>query len=158
MILRTRVIVFVLVAAALSIFRPMPVDAGSSIDKVAAANQAFYQAFSNRDSNEMSQVWHHGPGSRMIGPRSAAVTEGWPAVSHGWQKVFDGFQEITISMPQPSIRAGERVAWVVGLESVKGVRTNGEPFEAAVLATNVFEKTDGTWKMVHHHASLPQRD
>ena len=132
-----------------------PAVAGSAEDEVAAANSAFYEAFSRQDAAAMAAAWSGGPAVRMIGPRASAIVEGSEAVRGGWQRVFDMFSEVSISMANPHIRAGSQAAWVVGLETVEGIRGNGDEFQATVLATNVFEKRDGKWVMVHHHASLP---
>jgi hypothetical protein len=61
-------------------------------------------------------------------------------------------------MATPSVRMNGETALVVGIEVARGKRVNsGEIVEFAALTTNVYEKRDGRWLMVHHHGSrVPQ--
>lgn len=132
-----------------------PIATADDRDQVAAANEAFYAAFSEQDLDRLSELWAHGPQARMIGPRAKAIVEGWESVHADWKDVFGAYKQIALTMPTPQVRAGSSVAWVVGTEEVEGTRSSGEEFRASVMATNVFEKVDGRWLMVHHHVSLP---
>jgi ketosteroid isomerase-like protein len=56
-------------------------------------------------------------------------------------------------MGDPRITVRQDAAWVVGIETVRGRRPNGDAVDAATLATNILVKQDGRWLMAHHHAS-----
>jgi ketosteroid isomerase-like protein len=74
-----------------------------------------------------------------------------------WEATFDRFADISVSMQDPQIRINENVAWVVGLEEVRGKLKNGETAVFTALTTNMFEKTGGRWLVVLHTTSrVPQ--
>lgn len=127
------------------------------VDDVTVANEAFYDAFSARDMAQMDAVWAHEAYVRVIYPTSTEIDAGWDAVRAHWQDAFDLFSEIGISMPEPDVRAGDQVAWVVGLEQVQARLASGEDVSFTTMATNVFERSGDKWLMVHHHASAPTR-
>jgi ketosteroid isomerase-like protein len=45
------------------------------------------------------------------------------------------------------------IARVAGLERVRGKMKDGTVFAFTALATNIYEKRDNKWLIVHHHAS-----
>ena len=49
------------------------------------------------------------------------------------------------------VAAGE-LAWVTCTENILS-DTDGRVGVTSILATNVFERDGGAWRMVHHHAS-----
>jgi ketosteroid isomerase-like protein len=50
------------------------------------------------------------------------------------------------------IQVAGDVAWVLCMENINNQK-DGETQETQVLATNLYERTDGRWLMVHHHGS-----
>jgi ketosteroid isomerase-like protein len=44
------------------------------------------------------------------------------------------------------------LAWVTCTENILS-ETDGRVGVTSILATNLFERADGGWRMVHHHAS-----
>jgi ketosteroid isomerase-like protein len=48
--------------------------------------------------------------------------------------------------------AGE-AAWVLVLEELDAALTGGQRLQVVLLATNVFVREGGAWKLSHHHAS-----
>jgi ketosteroid isomerase-like protein len=115
-------------------------------DEVAVleANDGFYRAFTERDAAAMDDVWAH---ERPI----TCVHPGWDllvgreAVMTSWQAIFgnDGSPPIQCLRPRAWITGD--ASYVVCLESSGG----GPP---ALVATNMFVREGGRWRMVHHHA------
>lgn len=107
-----------------------------------AANEAFYQAFSARDLEAMKAVWAQRAPTACIHP-------GWgPLVER--DKVIESWAEILSGPNSPRITChGARAfqfgdsAFVICFEAVQG---------AYLIATNVFVKEDGAWRLVHHQA------
>ena len=130
-----------------------PVMAQETTDDVKAINDAFYEAFSQRDMAKMGQVWSHEPYIRNINPNGKEILSGWEAVSAHWLSVFERFNPITITMENADIRLGPQVAWVVGQETFQATMEGDKQMTLKVLATNVFEKVNGQWLLVHHHGS-----
>jgi hypothetical protein len=42
---------------------------------------------------------------------------------------------------------------VTGIEKIGGKMKDGKEFALKALGTNIYEKRNGRWLMVHHHAS-----
>jgi len=128
----------------------------SEIDAVQAANQAFYSAFSARDVAAMQKVWSSDAGIQNIGPANKSVTMGWDKIGKGFEGLFDTYLELTASM-EPQIKIVGAVAWATGIEQVQRKDKAGATTSAKNLVTNIFQKQDGRWLMVHHHSSrIPQ--
>jgi ketosteroid isomerase-like protein len=49
------------------------------------------------------------------------------------------------------------IAWVSGIEKAKRKNKAGETSSGSNMGTSIFQKQDGRWFMVYHHASpMPQ--
>lgn len=128
----------------------------SDLDAVKAANQAFYTALSGRDVAAMQKVWSSDPGITNIGPGSKTVAVGWDAIGKGFEGTRDAFPELKVTM-EPRVQIVGAVAWTSGIEQTQRKDKAGVASTGANLATNIFQKQDGRWLMVHHHASrMPQ--
>jgi len=125
----------------------------SDMEAVKAANQAFYAALSARDIRAMEKVWSRKPDIRNIGPRSKAIDVGWDGLKKGLETVFDAFPELTVSEEQIHIRIRGQVAWVSGIEKAQRKTKTGETQTGTNFGTSIFEKQEGRWLMVYHHAS-----
>jgi ketosteroid isomerase-like protein len=125
----------------------------ADVEKVRAANQAFYEAFSAKDLQKVEQLWAHEPYVRALGPRSQDFRTGWEGVRGHWQEVFTRFEQVAIAMEGPQIQVRDRVAWVSGLEKLEGRLAGGQTVTVVTLATRVLEKKGDAWLTVHHHGS-----
>jgi len=109
---------------------------------VLQANARFYDAFAKRDVDAMDALW-----ARTL--PVACIHPGWSALK-GRARVLASFRGILGSDDSPKIHPTEptvclygEVAFVICYENVPRGR---------LLATNVFAREDGDWKMVHHQA------
>ena len=126
------------------------------LDAVKAANQAFYTALSAGDVTAMRKVWSSDRDITGIGPGSKAVTVGWDALGKGFEETRDTFPDLKATM-EPRIKIVGAIAWASGVEQTQRKDKSGTVVSGANLATNIFQKQDGHWLMVHHHASrMPQ--
>lgn len=107
-----------------------------------AANQAFYEAFQRRDYAAMEALWARRAPVACIHP-------GWdPLFSR--ETVLESWRAILASPRQPAVACSRarphllgEAAYVVCVESIGG---------ADLVATNVFVREDGAWRLVHHQA------
>jgi ketosteroid isomerase-like protein len=120
---------------------------------VLAANEAFNSAFSQLNGGAMEATWAHDGTVTIIHPISKEPLVGWDAVRGSWQGTLSRYKEVSINMPPSAVGIVGNAAWVIGVEDFKGVRPNGDKNEFRALTTNIFEKRDGRWLMVHHHGS-----
>jgi len=110
---------------------------------VLAANQAFYDAFAARDLTAMDALW----------ARRAPVTcvhPGWQAL-RGRDAVLASWHGILHGPNPPAIRCADATAHLLGDAAVV-VCTERLP-GVELVATNVFVREDGTWRLAQHHAS-----
>ena len=110
------------------------------------ANGAFYSAFERGDTEALVEVWAHThevlcahPGRRPL--------RGWADVLHSWQLIIGAGNQPQVILTDETVTVRGDVAWVTVTENMlTGGRT------AVAAAINVFERVDGRWLMVGHHA------
>ena len=86
-----------------------------------------------------------------------------PPLQHRGDAVREGLEEwfptfvgpIGYDIRDLTIIAGGEVAFSRSLNRISGKRTNGETTDVWVRATVCFGKIDGSWMVVHEHASVP---
>jgi ketosteroid isomerase-like protein len=138
-------------------------QSASDVADVSAANTAFYTAFSALDAAAMEKVWAHESYVTSIGPRSKVVLTGWVAVLDSSKNFMTALLK-TVDVAHRSVipvdtqtHINGTVAWIVGQESVSNRLKDGTEVTGTNFVTNIFEKRDGHWLMVSHHAqTLPQ--
>ncbi len=108
------------------------------------ANDAFYRAFARRDVAAMEALWADDVPVTCVHPGWDAI-RGREAVMDSWRSVLRG--------NAPDVRCGKAsahvagdVAWVICRERIP----DGPP----LVATNVFVRSGGAWRMCHHQAGL----
>lgn len=125
------------------------------IDAIKAADQAFYAALSARNISGMASVWADKPYVICIGPRSQAMNVGWDAVKKYWEWAFDFFSQMRAFKSEAHLQTGGKLAWVVGVEhAMLKLRSGGELLKFDAFSTHVFEKENGKWLLVSHHAQV----
>ncbi len=113
-------------------------------DKQAAlfANQAFYQAFSNGDADAMDALWAKGVPVACIHPGWAPLA-GRADIMESWRAILSNENRPAIQCHGGQAFLYDGVAFVICYEEVN---------EDFLVATNVFVRENGMWKMVHHQA------
>lgn len=120
---------------------------------VIAANQEFYEAFEALDIDRMAACWHQGDDVRCIHP-GWDVMVGWPRVSRSLMAIFANSGYIQFFLTDVQVQVDQELAWLTCAENIlSGEQAKREVQDAKVLATNVFRRIDGAWRMVHHHGS-----
>ena len=113
----------------------------SDRDEVLFANEAFYLCFAGGDAEGMDGVWARGAAVTCIHPGWEALS-GRDAVMASWRSIIEaGSPNIQCSAPEVSLYGD--AATVICFEDVDG---------GFLIATNVFVREEGTWRMVHHQA------
>jgi ketosteroid isomerase-like protein len=121
---------------------------------VRAVNDGFYKALSAGSIEGIAAACAHDEDVTALHENSREVAVGWQAVLASWKAVpFDAFAELSVVMADPVITVSGPVARVVGFEKVRGKMKDGQDFAWTALGTNIYEKRDGKWLIVHHHAS-----
>ncbi len=124
---------------------------GSDIEAVRAANLAFYTAFSSLDIQQMAGVWEHTERTLCVHPGWRALS-GWQAIGESWESIFNNTTLMHFNITGARVVIEGDSAWVCCTENVTTV-LDGRAAEFAIQATNVFVRTEGRWRLVHHHGS-----
>jgi len=119
--------------------------------EVEEANARFYRAFESLEISQMEQVWARGENVRCIHP-GWCLLSGWGAVRQSWEAIFKDSREMRFSIGDVDVHAEGDLAWVTCTENILS-HARGQIAVTALLATNIFERVDGEWLMVHHHSS-----
>lgn len=112
------------------------------------AEAAFYEAFESGDLQAMMEVWADDDQIVCIHP-GAPRLEGVSEVRESWRQIFASAEHVSVERIdahyiQDALLAIHQLREVVDVEHSAA---------AVILATNIFQLTDGGWRMVLHHAS-----
>ena len=126
--------------------------AGLDLEAVTAVNQAFYEAFETADVERMSSVWDDRDPEALV-----CVHPGWPAlrgraqVLRSWSAVMatTDYVQFVLSDVQVSIEGDTAVVSCTENVLTSVADMNG----GTVVATNVFRRRPGGWRLTVHHGS-----
>jgi len=120
-------------------------------EKVLDANQNFYSALQDLNLEEMEAAWLQENWVRCVHP-GWNLLEGWEAVRESWQQIFENTHFMRIAIGIQAVHVENSAAWVCCTEKISTVAE--DHFESVyVQTTNIFERRNGAWFLVHHHAS-----
>ncbi len=121
----------------------MPDRSRGAARDVLVANQAFYKAFASRDLEGMETLW-------ATGVPVACIHPGWN-VLRGRDLVIASWRSILGSDSSPDVMCGNASAHVLGESAF--VICEEQVAEDVLIATNVFVRERGGWKLAHHQAA-----
>jgi ketosteroid isomerase-like protein len=121
------------------------------VTQVLEVNANFYRAFESLDIRRMAAVWARGDHVRCVHP-GWSLLSGWEAVKASWELIFSNTKEIRFTLTDVRVQIRGTVAWVILTENLLS-QVQQDVTATSILATNIYEKTNGAWQMVHHHAS-----
>ncbi len=115
-----------------------------SVDEVEvlAQNRAFYAAFRQRDLDSMDGLWAQRA-------KVSCVHPGWQPL-RGREQVMASWRAILGQASVPQIRSEDASAHVFG--DTAFVLCEELVGEGRLVATNVFVREEGDWRLVHHQA------
>lgn len=124
---------------------------------VAAANLAFYRALEARNLAQMEQVWLNAESASCVHPGWHRL-DGWEEIRRSWENIFGNSRPWTVSCEDIRIGVAGDLAWVTCIEVITPFGGDEVEDAARMLATNLFGRMDGRWRLVHHHASASPGD
>ena len=116
-------------------------------EDVLVANSRFYDAFAKRDADAMDALWARTHPVACIHPGWSAL-RGRARVLASWRGILGNSDAPRVRCSDPTVHRIGEVAFVICYEHVPGAR---------LLATNIFAREDGDWRMVHHQAGPASR-
>lgn len=115
-------------------------------------NAALYEALETADVERMSAVWDDADPDALV-----CVHPGWPAL-HGrtqvlrsWSAVMAGTDYVQVVLSDVRIAVEGDTAVVSCTENV--LTSVADMLGGSVVATNVFRRRPGGWRLVLHHGS-----
>jgi ketosteroid isomerase-like protein len=119
--------------------------------EVYKANEAFYHAFESLDIKQMEKIWAREGYIQCVHP-GWGVLRGQENVMASWRKIFENTEEMLFMLTEVRIEIKDSLAWVTLYENIT-TQAGEEVVTGAVLTTNIFEKHNGQWLIIHHHGS-----
>ena len=113
-----------------------------AVDAAMAANEAFYDAFNQKDIDAMAAVWAESDDVSCVHPGWNLLL-GREAVLESWRNILTNPAQPRIVMGGASVKLRGAVAIIICRELVGG---------SPLVATNVFILQDEAWKLLHHHS------
>jgi ketosteroid isomerase-like protein len=118
-------------------------DSLTDIDAVLNANLDFYRAFNERSLKTMEALWAKNAPVLCVHP-------GWTAVT-GRESVLQSWRAILANPDSPRVMCHDDRAFLYG--DIAIVQCEEELDSGHLVATNMFVREDGDWKLIHHQAS-----
>ncbi|HLI21355.1 MAG TPA: nuclear transport factor 2 family protein [Stellaceae bacterium] len=112
-------------------------------DTVLSANLEFYRAFNDRDAWAMDALWAKDAPVNCVHP-------GWTALA-GRTAVIQSWRNILANPDAPHVMVHDDRATVYGEVAI--VQCEEELDFGHLVATNMFIREAGAWKLIHHQAS-----
>ncbi len=131
-----------------------PERAGDAAD-VEAVNAAFYVAFESADLDTMTGLWIDDPETLCVHPGALPV-RGTAAINRSWALIMANTPYIQFFLTDVEVSVLHDVASVTCTENVltaAEMTDDGSFHGAKAVATNVFVRTGGDWRLWIHHAS-----
>ena len=118
-------------------------DSLTDIDAVLQANLDFYHAFNDRSVKAMEALWSRTAPVLCVHP-------GWNALA-GHDPVIQSWRAILTNPDAPHVMVHDDRAFLYGDLAI--VQCEEELETGHLVATNMFIRENGAWKMIHHQAS-----
>jgi ketosteroid isomerase-like protein len=118
---------------------------------VLEANAAFYRAFEALDLARMREVWLRAPYIKCVHPGWGLLV-GWGPVMESWERIFAGTLQMRFLLSGVQVEVKGDLAWVVVTEHLESHQRDGK-VTTQVQATNLFERREDRWFLIHHHGS-----
>jgi len=123
--------------------------------EVEQVNGEFYAAFERGDLDAMTEIWLDDPNTLCIHP-GAEPLRGAASITRSWALIMANVPYIQFFLTDVQVTVHEDVASVTCTENVLTAteQTAQDSFTGAkAIATNVFVRTEDTWRLWIHHAS-----
>jgi hypothetical protein len=125
----------------------------ADIEGVKAASKAFYAAL-NTGPEVMLKVYAKTPYVAYVNPAMKTRAVGWDNVKSTVEGSWVAVPTRAVAMTNSSIQVRGSLAWEIGDELGSVKTKDGTQLKIDSAVVNVYEKIDGQWLIVSHHAQL----
>jgi len=120
--------------------------------EIEAQNRRYYDAFQSLDIDAIDRLWWREEASSCIHP-GWDLRQSWALVRESYEEIFANTKSIRFALGAVRIRVLGDLAYVTCVENLVSEEQEAGDYLGAVLATNIFERRRGEWRLIHHHAS-----
>ena len=131
----------------MSMTQPEP----ETVEEIKAANQRFYDAFSDLDIAGMDRVWENSDRAMCVHPGWVPLI-GWDAVRQSWERIFENTALMQFQARYLNVVVQGEFGCVTCVEAITSV-VQGRATNFSTFATNIFARYEDGWRMIAHHAS-----
>jgi ketosteroid isomerase-like protein len=109
--------------------------------------------------DQIKGIWLESENDLLIGTESNEKLEGWNEIQDALKKQFRTFHETLISITDQSIWISEdgKIAWFYEELNYNFVFEDQAMEFKGIRVTGVLKKTEGKWRMVNQHLSVPAK-
>jgi ketosteroid isomerase-like protein len=100
---------------------------------------------------QLKALWKHEDNVVCIHP-GWDLFRGWLAIRESWLTIFRNTHMIKFIITNTKVRLFNNITVVVCLENIETL-VNEKIVRLGVIATNIFERMENRWLLIHHHSS-----
>ena len=129
----------------------------STVDEVREASKKFYAGLNrmaNGEKDTLAAAWSNNGSATAMHPIGGREI-GWKEVEKSFNQVAKLASEGKIELKDQLIQVLGDVAYEVGIEKAQ-FKLGGQMVKDEIRVTNIYQKENGSWKMVHHHTDIAQ--
>jgi ketosteroid isomerase-like protein len=127
----------------------------SNVEEVREASKKFYEGLNrmaNGESNTLASAWLQNDNATAMHPIGGRDV-GWKEVENSFNQVAGVASDGKVELKDQLIRVLGDAAFEVGIEKAQ-FKIAGEEVKGEIRVTNIYQKENGSWKMVHHHTDI----
>ena len=121
-------------------------------DEVRKASEQFYAALNrmaNGESGTMTEIWSQSASATTMHPIGGREV-GWDAIRASFDQVAQLASDGKVELKDQFVRVVGDVAYELGVEHGE-LTLGGHHATIEHRVTNIYERQDGGWKIIHHH-------
>ena len=124
-----------------------------SLTEILKSNGKFYHAFEVLSIEMMDNLWKHDESIICVHPGWDLLV-GWLAIRESWVTIFQNTEMISFNITNTRVRIFDNgdIGVVVCQENIKS-SVNRQQAEIGVIGTNIFERYENRWLLIHHQGS-----
>lgn len=124
-----------------------------SLTEILKSNAEFYHAFEGLSIDMMDSLWKHDENVICVHPGWELLV-GWLAIRESWVTIFQNTEMIKFNITNAKVRSfdNSNIGVVVCQENIES-SVSGQQDRIGVIATNIFERCENRWVLIHHQGS-----
>jgi ketosteroid isomerase-like protein len=124
-------------------------------EDVRKVSKQFYNALTSMvkgNADPMGEIWSHDKTATAMHPIGGRDV-GWTAVKNSFEQVAGLATDGKVELKDQLIHVVGDVAYELGIE-IGQIKLAGNQVNIEHRVTNIYQRKDGAWKMIHHHGDI----